>query len=271
MAESEKIAYDPITRQRLVETLKRCGVRAGDMVEVHADVRAFECLIGKEETVVDALMDVVTPEGTILMVNRCVANSEPSLWDNPQIVPSMYGVVRNSIPGFDPKNCVLDDSSRVVDNFRHREGVVMSSHPSWSFAAWGASADFLCNQQSLHFPLSEESPIGRLYQRRGKVVLIGEDFEACTCLYLAEHKTACRMITIRGASMKGEDGTSWHKYLDLDISSVPFQKIKVSMIRKNMIKETMLGGCKIQVFSASDAVDEAVAYFSLRTVFDVYR
>ena len=66
MAESEKIAYDPITRQRLVETLKRCGVRAGDMVEVHADVRAFECLIGKEETVVDALMDVVTPEGTIV-------------------------------------------------------------------------------------------------------------------------------------------------------------------------------------------------------------
>jgi len=271
MAEQENIAYDPITRQRLAEVLKRAGVRAGDMIEVHADVRAFDCLIGNEETVVDSLMDVVTTSGTILMANRCEGNSEPSRWTDPYIVPSQYSIVRNSIPGFDGTTCVLSDRGKVAENFRHREGVVISTHPSWSFAAWGADADFLCNQQSLHFPLSEESPLGRLYQRRGKVVLIGTDFESVCCLYLAEHKTSCRMITVQGVSEKSENGVKWQKYLDLDVTNVPFNKIKMLMQRKNMILENMLGGCRIQVFSASDAVDEAVSYFEKSTVFDLYR
>jgi len=38
-----------------------------------------------------------------------------------------------------------------------------------------------------------------------------------------------------------------------------------------MIRETTLGGCRIQFFPAAAAIDEAVRYFDKTVVYDLYR
>ena len=43
------------------------------------------------------------------------------------------------------------------------------------------------------------------------------------------------------------------------------------MRKKNMVRETMLGGCKITLFSAANAIDEAMRYFDKTMVYDLYR
>ncbi len=63
----------------------------------------------------------------------------------------------------------------------------------------------------------------------------------------------------------------WKKYLDLDIDSEVFIKIRQIMQRKNMIKQTTIGGCKIMYFSASGAIDETTSYLERTQVYELYR
>jgi hypothetical protein len=80
-------------------------------------------------------------------------------------------------------------------------------------------------------------------------------------MHLAEYRTDCRPIKIRGSRVKTQDGDRWIKYLDLDVDSSAFSKVRQRMASKNMIRETTLGGCRIQFFSAVNAVDEAEKMF----------
>ena len=123
----------------------------------------------------------------------------------------------------------------------------------------------------MHFPLAEESPTARLYELKGKVLLLGADFSTVTCMHLAEYRCDARPIQICGASIETEKGTEWKKYLDLEIDSSDFNKVRPLMVRKNMIQETMLSGCHIQFFSATEAIDVATEYFEKTGVYELYR
>ena len=51
--------------QSLIRDLTRLGLRGGDMVMVHASLRALGPVIGGPATVAQALRDVVGPQGTL--------------------------------------------------------------------------------------------------------------------------------------------------------------------------------------------------------------
>lgn len=271
MSEEKKTVYDPITRQRLAETLRKIGVRSDQIIEVHARLSSFDWLIGGAQTIVDTLMEIAGETGTIMMPMHHIGNSEPSDWENPPVAPSLYRLVRDAIPPYNPEINDITGMGDVAENFRRRPGVLISHHPEVSYAAWGRYAKLLCNHQSYHFPLAEESPAARLYEMKGNVLLIGCDFDTATCLHLAEYKTDSRMISIHGSSMPTENGREWRKYLDLEVDSSAFMKVKTIMQRKNMINEVTLGGSLIQYFSASEAIDEAIDYFEKSTVYELYR
>lgn len=262
---------DPVTKQELIRALKKVGVTSNQIIEVHSSLSAFSYVIGGARTVVDALMEIVGEEGTILMPFQSSANSEPSDWTNPAIAPELYSEIREAIPTYNPLTSDIYGMGSIVENFVHRPGVIFSGHPNLSYAAWGRYARLLCNRQSLHFPLAEESPTARLYELKGKVLLLGADFSSITCMHLAEYRCDTRPIQICGASVDGKNGSEWKKYLDLELDSDEFVKVRPIMKRKNMIQETMLSGCEIQFFSATDAIDVATRYFEKTGIYDLYR
>lgn len=266
-----KTISEPITKERLLKEFQKIGISKNQILEVHSSLSAFGYVIGGARTVVDALMEAVGENGTLLMPVHTSDNSEPSAWENPAVPPEMYQTIREAIPPFDANDSSLTDMGEVVENFRHRNGVVISNHPSTSYAAWGRYAKLLCNRQSLHFPLAEESPAARLYELKGNVLLLGVDFDSATCMHLAEYRCDARPIQIRGACMQSTDGPKWKKFLDLDIDSEVFVKVRKSMQRKNMVKQTMLADCRIFYFSASQAIDEATSYLERTQVYELYR
>lgn len=262
---------DPITKDILIAALKKIGVGGDMIIEVHASLSSFHYVVGGARTVVDALMDVCGQGGTILMPMQTTGNSEPSDWVNPAIEAYTIPKVRKSIPPFHGTLSDISGMGEIAENFRHREGVIISNHPQVSYMAWGRYAKLLCNRQSMHFPLAEESPCARLYELKGKVLLLGVGFDTVTCMHLAEYRNDCRPIGISGASVNTEQGPIWKKYLDLSVDSSSFLKVRPIMQRKNMIREIMLGGSHIQFFSAVDAIDEAMQHFEKTTVYDLYR
>ena len=55
-----------ITRQVLVDDLKRLGVRDGDCVMLHSSLSSLGLVEGGADTVVEAFLDAMGPQGTLL-------------------------------------------------------------------------------------------------------------------------------------------------------------------------------------------------------------
>jgi aminoglycoside N3'-acetyltransferase len=55
----------PSTRSTLTKQLGELGVRPGDVVMVHASLRAIGPVVGGANTIIRALLDAVGPAGTL--------------------------------------------------------------------------------------------------------------------------------------------------------------------------------------------------------------
>jgi aminoglycoside 3-N-acetyltransferase len=76
----------------------------------------------------------------------------------------------------------------IVECFRHAPGVRRSSYPSVSFAAWGRQSHRIVADHSLDDDLGEGSPLARIYDLDGQVLLLGVGHDNNTSLHLAEYR-----------------------------------------------------------------------------------
>ena len=262
MKTPQKAISQLITQKEILEELKELGVGAGMILEVHASLSAFGYVFGGAQTVVNALIEAVGYSGTLLMAMQCSDNTEPSAWENPPIERHLIKAVREQMPAFNKKESDTRGMGAIVENLRRREGIVISHHPNCAYVAWGKYAKLLCNHQSLHFPLSEESPAARLYELKGSVLLMGVDYTRCTALHLAEYRSEIRPVILRGAAVELEGKRMWKKYLDLDIDSEIFNKAGKRLEEKGFVKKGKAGMADLKLFKADAAIDEAVRYFA---------
>src|SRR6266700_5977966 len=73
----------PRTRASLAEDLRRIGVEGGMTLIVHSSLRSLGWVCGGAVAVVQALMDVITPEGTLALPTHTPGYSDPAQWQNP--------------------------------------------------------------------------------------------------------------------------------------------------------------------------------------------
>jgi aminoglycoside 3-N-acetyltransferase len=136
---------EPRTRQFLAGDLRRLGLAAGMSVLVHSSLSALGWVCGGPVTVVQALLDVVTPDGTIVMPTQSTDYSEPSHWQNPPVPPEWWPVIRATMPAFDPRTTPTRGMGQIVETFRTWPGVQRSCHPidldTADFPAIGSALD----------------------------------------------------------------------------------------------------------------------------------
>ena len=135
-----------ITKESLQEARASVGVCKNMILEAHVSLSSLGYVAGGARTVVDAIMDLITDGGTLLIPTQTTGNTDPSEWVDPPALPSLWQTIRESMPAYDPENSDLSDMGAAAENFRHRRGVICSNHPSVSFSAWGRYAKLLCNR-----------------------------------------------------------------------------------------------------------------------------
>lgn len=258
-----------VTKASLVQGLRHLGVERGMVLEVHASLSSFGYMCGGAEAVVDALMETVGKEGTLLMPCTRMDNRDPSTWKNPSAAPETWTMIREQTVPYKMTDSM--DEGEVAQVFARRQDTVCSGHPVHSFTAWGKYARLLCNRQSLHFPLGEESPVARLYELRGKVLLLGVGLEKCACLHLAEYRTECRPVIVEEACYKKDDERGWKNYLDLKIDSAVFKHLEPVLEKSGLIHEEKIGSCQARLFSAAGVIDTATRYLEHSTLYNLYR
>ena len=139
----------------IASDLHAVGVGTGDVLLVHASLRALGYVPGGAATVIDGLLQALGPDGTLLM---------PAL---------SYEVVTPDNPRFDlaltPSNVGV-----IAETFRKQPGVRRSLHPTHSVCGQGrAAAALLADHSKDHTPCGAHSPFHRLPELNGKILMLG--------------------------------------------------------------------------------------------------
>lgn len=217
------------SRESLARDLVALGLQAGMSVIVHSSLSKFGWVCGGPVAVIQALEDVLTPEGSLVMPTHSADLSDPARWQHPPVPESWWEPIRQTMPAFDPDLTPTRDMGAVPETFRKQPGVLRSYHPDASFAAWGKHASFIAKDHSLEHGMGNQSPLARLYELDGYVLLLGVGHGNNTSLHLAETRANFpgKPIITCGAPMfvthpNGQRERAWVNYQDLDYNGDDF-------------------------------------------------
>lgn len=171
--------------------LRAAGLAAGQDVLVHSSLRRVGPLTKGAETLIEALSMALGPGGTLVVPTHNAGNSTTSrTWHEATRGMSADERLRYeaTLPGWDRGRTPAQGVGALAEYVRLLPGAVRSDHPQTSFAAVGRRAESLTADHALDSHLGQRSPIGRMYDSGGHVLLLGVGYEACTALHLAEYR-----------------------------------------------------------------------------------
>ena len=172
------------TRAGVAADLRALGLRPGDDVLAHAGIRALGPLIDGPDTLVDALLDAVSPGGTVLAYTDWQAPYLDRL-DADGRVPDE---LRPQVPPFDPAaSRAIRDNGAFPEFLRTRPGALRSGSPGASVAALGARAGWFVRDHPVDHGYGPGSPFAKLVEAGGRVAMIGAPWDTMTLLHHAEH------------------------------------------------------------------------------------
>lgn len=231
MTEAETIqrraSGSPVTVTSLVDDLLRLGLGAGQTVLVHSSLSALGWVCGGPVAVIQALEAVLGPDGTLIMPAHSGDLSDPGYWVNPPVPEFWWPIIRATMPAFEPDLTPTRGMGIIAECFRKQDGVRRSGHPAVSFAAWGRAADIVTADHQLSDSLGEGSPLARIYDLDGWVLLLGVGHANNTSLHLAEYRATwpSKKHMEQGAPVRVNGERRWATYTEVEINDEDFPQV----------------------------------------------
>ena len=250
----------PLTIDTLRDELHRCGVTEGQTLLVHLALSKLGYVVGGAQAVIMALLKAIGESGTLMMVTGSGDNNNPAEWQNPPVPESWWQLIRDNTPAYDPTRTPTRSMGKVPELFRTWPEVLRSDHPNNSFAAYGPNADFLVKDHALTELAGNQSPIGKLYELDGHVLLLGVEHWNNTSLHLAEFRADYpgKKLLPAGAAMMVDGKRQWIEYEILIENPDEFGAIGKAFDEKHKIQVEKISNADVRVFRQRLVVDFAI-------------
>ncbi len=269
-------ARRPVTRSELVRDLRHLGVDGGVLM-IHTRMSALGWVVGGAKTVVRALLEVLGEGGTLMALvewsdDMYHVDEWPEEWQR---------AYRAELPPFDP---ALSESARemvgrIPERLRTWPGAHRSDHPEASFVAVGPRAEWITVPHPPDDAYAAGTPLARLVEAGGSVLVLGASLETLTLLHYAEAIADVpekRRVTYRMPVLV--DGRrEWREFHDFDTSNgaFPYDAAAPPGVDAFEIigREALAAGCgrservadaECHLFEASSLVDFAVTWMEER-------
>ena len=221
--------------------LSHLGIAPGAGLIVHSSLSSFGHVDGGAQTVVDALKEVVTAQGTLLM---------PSFNHG-----AAFG--KNGAGHYDSLTTPTTNGA-IADLFWRQPDTYRSLNPTHAFAAWGQHAQRYVEGHHRTLTMGAESPLGLLRHDDGSCLLLGVDYRSNTFHHtvemtlatpcLGQRTEAYPMVVSDGQRVAGRTW-SWRG------GSCPFtdgNRYGERMEARGLQRETMIGKSRVLTFRLED-------------------
>ena len=220
------------------------GLRPGGIVMVHSSLGRIGWTEGGPATVIEALLEVLGPEGTLVMPAESPQLAEPGnkhVFD-PRTTPTSMGAIPEALRTF--------------------PGTRRSNHPLVSVCAKGRSAEHVTTEHALEFCEGRGTPFEKLYELDAATLLIGVGFDRCTSLHFAESLTPGRRTTISRLPLLENGVRVWVEKPDMaSDNGRHFPIVGQRFIDQGQVRRGKVGNAEALFFSTRALVDFAVGYF----------
>lgn len=233
-----------VTAAELRDGLAAVGLTAGEVVFVHSSLSAFGHVVGGADTVIDALLATLGPEGTLVM---------PTF---------TWGAFH------DAQRVELDlartpcETGRIPETFRQRPGVQRSLHLCHSVAAIGPQTE-LAMGDGIH-PFARGGTFDALYRLGAWNLMLGTGFGCCTALHAAEELERVPYRAYRhypGSTVVLPDGrrvaSKAVEFLRQDGSANDFAKFEAILAGQGLLRTAEVGAARLLNARIRDVIDVA--------------
>jgi len=265
MSESDAIdrsPQGPVTVDSLSRDLNSLGVTEGMIVLVHSSLSSIGWVCGGAVGVVLALEQALGIDGTLVMPTHSGDLSDPATWENPPVPQTWWQSIRDGMPAYDPLMTPARGVGTIPEVFRKQSGVTRSRHPAYSFAAWGRESAYITSGEKLDFAMDLDSPLGRLRELDGYVLLLGAGHESNTSLHLAEY-----LADVDGtlhvdcfAPVQRDGARQWTRYRDIAFDCDDFEEIGAAFEATGACQTGRVGNATAKLMRQRDLVRFAVSW-----------
>lgn len=219
-------------REALARQLRALGVREGAVLLVHTSYRAVRPVTGGPAALIDALRHAVGPRGTVAM---------PSWGDD------------DSRP-FEPATTpVAADLGVTAELFRRLPDTKRSDHP-FAFAAAGPDAERIVADPLPTPPHGLASPVGRVHQLDGQVLLLGVGHDADTTIHLGEALAGVPYQVPKHCTVLTQGRAVRIEYTETDHCCERFALADTWLRERGLQREGVVGRARARLAASRDIV-----------------
>jgi aminoglycoside 3-N-acetyltransferase len=230
-----------VTKADIIAGVRAIGLREGDVAQVHSSLSSFGYVEGGADAVVDALLEVLGPEGTLMMPT--FNHGRFDVFDI-RTTPSVNGAITEAL--------------------RKRPEARRSMHPTHAYAAIGRHAEHLTSEHLELLTFDERSPLGKLSDMGGCVLLLGVGMNANTAAHLGETRFRAHCVGYRKYPRKivAPDGSiqpAWSVLWRNGPCRIEWDPLEEQMRSLGMIRDGRIGDAHIMWMKARDVVETSYA------------
>jgi aminoglycoside 3-N-acetyltransferase len=240
-----------VTLSECVTRFYEAGITAGDTVVVHGSLKRVGWISGGANTVLDALLHVIGPHGTVIVPAQYTANLDPGLLE-PPVDPNLAQHLRLSQPPFRNKATHLPTMGALTMAVQLDERSKMSDHPTCAVLSLGQHASWITADHPLTPAFGPGSPYDKARELNAKVLLIGVDYAVLSALHTVQVQTRRGPWVIHTASMGPLEAPYRTEYLDLAYSTNGFNALGKAFENTHSVTMTPLGQAVMRSFLLND-------------------
>lgn len=233
-----------VTYETLVAGLRALGLQPGMGVMVHSSLRSLGHVEGGAGTVIQALIDCLGPEGTLLM---------PSFNHGAAFEPGAPGY-------YDPLTTPTTNGA-IPDHFWRLPGVHRSLNPTHAFAVWGRHALSWTVHHHRTLTMGPDSPLGLLWAAGGWGLLLGVDYQSNTFHHVVEMTTGApclgrrtEVYPIRLPDGRRVMGRTW-SYRSRTCPFTRPQEYPADMAARGLHRQGTIGRSRVTLFRLQDCFE----------------
>lgn len=230
-----------VTRDGIRDGLRGLGLKSGDAVGVHSSLSSFGRVEGGPDAVIDALLDVIGPEGTLVF---------PTYSDNRELVAvtpeeQARGVtLKIRMLPYDAATAGCWTGA-IPAAFLRRPGITRGHSPAHSLAAIGR-----------HQAMFAERRWDALWELDGVIVMMGVGLGCCSAMHLAERQLVELPERILARMRPPADLVARNPDLTLCYGPYPdFARMEEPCRAAGILREATIGAATVKLLRLRALVD----------------